>query len=80
MKKDENREWKNWKSQNKRYLVELEKFLDKVDSIDDEEIKREMIMQMLKIDNELTISAEEMFEKIYKRGIEDAKTKNKSDD
>ena len=70
--------WENWKSKNKKYLLELEKFLDKADSIDDEEIKREMIIQMLKVDNELTNSAEEMFEKIYKRGIEDAKKESDS--
>ena len=73
-----NKNWENWKLQNKKYLLELEKFLDKADSIKDEAIKREIIMQMLKTDNELTLFAEEMFEKMYERGIQDADSKRES--
>jgi len=75
-----NKIWKDWKSNNKKYLLELEKFLDKVESIKDEEIKREIIFQALKMDNELTVCAEEMFEKIYERGIKDAETKRSPND
>ena len=36
MEIDENKGLENWKSQNKKYLFELEKFLDRADSIKDE--------------------------------------------
>ena len=75
MEIDENKGLENWKSQNKKYLFELEKFLDRADSIKDEELKKEIIIQMLKVDNELTIFAEEMFQKMYERGIQDANSK-----
>lgn len=38
-------------------------FLDKVENIENEELRKEIIFQMLKCDNELTLLAEEMFEK-----------------
>lgn len=59
----ENFKNKNWKSNSQKYLKELQAFLDKAENIQDEELKKEIIFQMLKCDNELTILAEEMFEK-----------------
>jgi len=75
MKIDENKSLENWKLQNKKYLLELEKFLDRAENIKDEELKREIVMQMLRIDNELTTFAEEMFQRMYERGIQDANSK-----
>lgn len=73
------KEWKNWKSNSKKYLLELEKFLDKVESIKDEEIRKEIIFQVLKIDNELTTCAEKMFDMAYERGMKDAEAKRNFD-
>lgn len=54
----------NWKSNGKKYLRELQAFLDKVENIESEELRKEIIFQMLKCDNELTMLAEEEFRKI----------------
>ena len=56
----------NWKSNSPRYLKELQAFLDKADNIQNEELKKEIIFQMLKCDKELTNLAEEMFKKYNK--------------
>ena len=53
----------NWKSSSQKYLKELQAFLDKAENIKDEELRKEIIFQMLKCDNELTILAEDMFER-----------------
>ncbi|MDO5555465.1 MAG: hypothetical protein Q4G09_02080 [Clostridia bacterium] len=66
MKEVENGEWK---ANSQKYLKELQAFLDKAENIQNEELKKEIIFQMLKCDNELTILAEEIFNK-YKREIE----------
>ena len=65
MKKVEN---ENWKATSPKYLKELQTFLDKADNIQNEELKKEIIFQMLKCDKELTILAEEMFNKYYLKG------------
>lgn len=54
---------KNWKANSQKYLKELQTFLDKAENIENEELRKEIIFQMLKCDNELTLLAEEMFEK-----------------
>ena len=59
----ENLENTNWKSNSQKYLKELQAFLDKAENIKDEELRKEIIFQMLKCDNELTILAEEIFKK-----------------
>ena len=64
----ENSEYENWKSNGQKYLKELQAFLDKSESIENEEVRKEIIFQMLKCDNELTLLAEEMFNK-YKKDI-----------
>ena len=58
----------NWKASSPKYLKELQTFLDKADNIQNEELKKEIIFQMLKCDKELTILAEEMFNKYYLKG------------
>ena len=60
MKNIENR---NWKANGQKYLKELQSFLDKAENIENEEIRKEVIFQMLKCDNELTLLAEQIFKK-----------------
>ncbi len=59
----ENIKDKSWKSNSQKYLKELQAFLDKAENIENEELRKEIIFQMLKCDNELTILAEEMLKK-----------------
>lgn len=66
----------NWKTKNERYLLELESFLDKAQSIENENLKQEIIIQMLKCDRELTKTAEKIFEEKYNLGIIKGKTTN----
>ncbi len=65
MKKIEN---ENWKAESPKYLKELQTFLDKAENIQNEELRKEIIFQMLKCDKELTDLAEEMFNKYYLSG------------
>ena len=55
-----------WKIDNKKYLFELQKFLDLADNIEDEELRKIIISQMLKCYKCLTEIAEEEFEKLKK--------------
>ncbi len=48
-----------WKTNNKQYLFELQKFLDLADNIKDEKLRKNIISQMLKCDKCLTKIAEE---------------------
>ncbi|MBQ2938404.1 MAG: hypothetical protein IJE05_05985 [Clostridia bacterium] len=50
-----------WKNKNSQYLFELQKFLDLADNIQDENLKKSIISQMLKCDKCITNIAEEMF-------------------
>lgn len=54
---------KDWKIKNEKYLFELQKFLDKAENIEDDELKQSIINQMLRCDKILTELAEEMIEK-----------------
>lgn len=67
----------NWKNKSKKYLLELESFLDMAESIKDEKLRKDIIIQMLKCDRELTILAEEIFEEKYDKGIRDCQEKFK---
>ena len=55
---------KKWKYTNIKYLFELQKFLDLADNIEDEQMRKLLINQMLKVDKQLTTISEEMFENI----------------
>lgn len=57
----------NWKTENKDYLNELQKFLDKAANIENEELREEIIIQMLKCDKELTKAAERKIEEFSKQ-------------
>ena len=48
-----------WKTNNKQYLFELQKFLDLADNIKEEKLRKNIISQMLKCDKYLTKIAEE---------------------
>ena len=48
-----------WKTNNKQYLFELQKFLYLADNIKDEKLRKNIISQMLKCDKYLTKIAEE---------------------
>lgn len=44
----------SWKEENKKYLNEVQKFLDKAENIKEEKLREEIIGQMLKCDKILT--------------------------
>lgn len=63
-------ELKNWKKNAKKYLIEMERFLDLADNIEQEDLKTRIIGQMLRTDDELTKEAEKIFEElIRKKGV-----------
>lgn len=64
---------REWKEKNKLYLKELERFFDRVDNIEDYELKQSVINQMLICDKVLTEIAEEMFYNFYVEGYQKAK-------
>ena len=66
----------NWKKESADYLGELEHFLDVVTNVKEEGLRRDILMTMLRADNELTISAEKLFEQYYAKGYEDGKKDN----
>lgn len=52
---------RNWKNSNQQYLKEVQKFLDIAENIKDEQLKKQIIHQMLICDEKLTIIAEKTF-------------------
>ena len=62
MKNREMSNFPDWKMKNKEYLLELQRFLDKADNIKNEELKNDIISQMLKCDKVLTRIAQERIE------------------
>lgn len=54
----------NWKNKNSKYLFELQKFLDLADNIEDENLRKLIISQMLKCDKCLTNIAEKMLKNL----------------
>lgn len=57
----------DWKNKDKTYLFELQKFLDLTENIEDEELKKEIVTQMLKCDKRVTQLAEEIFYKLEEK-------------
>lgn len=53
-----------WKNRDKQYLFELQKFLDLVDNIENEELKKLIINQMIKCDKCITNIAEKIFKEL----------------
>ena len=56
-----------WKNENQDYVNALQKFLDKAENIENEELRREIIIQMLKCDDILTKLAEKIFDELNKQ-------------
>ncbi len=56
-----------WKNQDEIYLFELQKFLDVVENVKDEELRKEIIAQMLKCDKRITQLAEAIFQELEKK-------------
>lgn len=77
--KDMKEKKENWKSNDKKYLKELQAFLDKAENIESEELRKDIIFQMLKCDRELTMLAEEEFKKI-RLGMEEKREDIEEDD
>ena len=59
---------RSWKNRNEYYLKELQSFLDKAENIENEDLKKDIIFQMLKCDEVLTQIAEEKFKEYYELG------------
>lgn len=57
---------RNWKEKNERYLKKLQQFFDVAENIADEQLRKDVISQMLKCDETLTIIAEEYFRNLEK--------------
>lgn len=64
---------RKWKEENEKYLKELQRFFDKVEKIDDVELRDNILNQMLQCDKVLTEVAEETFKKYYEIGFKKAK-------
>lgn len=64
---------REWKEGNQLYLRELQRFLDRVDNIEDYELRRSVINQMMICDKVLTELAEDMFMNFYAEGYRKAK-------
>lgn len=52
-------EFPEWKIKSKEYKKEIQIFLDKVENIENEELRKDIICQMLKCDKVLTKIAEQ---------------------
>ena len=53
-----------WKNKDEIYLFELQKFLDVVENVQDEELRKEIVAQMLKCDKRITQLAEKIFQEL----------------
>ena len=61
---DLNLENTSWKNKNEKYLFELQKFLDITENVDNDELRKDIVAQMIRCDKRLTQIAEEVFVKI----------------
>ena len=66
-KNGKNTQKNQWKNEDEIYLFELQKFLDLTENIQDEELKKEIVAQMLKCDKKVTQLAEEIFHKLEEK-------------
>lgn len=58
---------REWKDKNKRYLKQLQIFLDVADNIEREDLKETVILEMLKCDRILTELAQKQIELVSKK-------------
>ena len=63
-KKKQIEQFPEWKIKNKEYKKELQAFLDKADNIENEDLKNDIICQILKCDKVLTKMAMEKIDEI----------------
>ena len=61
-----------WKNRNKKYLFELQKIIDLTDNIEDNEMKKIFINQIIRCDKTLT----EIFEETLKRVLAESSKKS----
>ena len=64
---EQNTKESKWKNEDEIYLFELQKFLDIVENVEDEELRKEITAQMLKCDKRVTQLAEDIFQKLEKQ-------------
>ena len=64
---EQNAKESKWKNEDEIYLFELQKFLDIVENVEDEELRKEITAQMLKCDKRVTQLAEDIFQKLEKQ-------------
>lgn len=64
---EQNAKESKWKNEDEIYLFELQKFLDIVENVEDKELRKEIIAQMLKCDKRVTQLAEDSFQKLEKQ-------------
>ena len=69
-KDGQNTKESQWKNQDEIYLFELQKFLDAVENVEDEELRKEIIAQMLKCDKRITQLAEKIFQELKEQPIQ----------
>ena len=66
-KNGKNTQKNQWKNEDEIYLFELQKFFDIVENIEDEELQKEIIAQMLKCDKRITQLAENIFQNLKEK-------------
>ena len=59
-----------WKNKNEKYLFELQKLIDLVDNIEDKEMQKILINQILRCEKVLTTVFEETLKKVLEEKCE----------
>ena len=57
-----------WKNKNEEYLRELQKMLDVIDNVEDENLRDMILRQFFECDNILTEISEELYYLYYMKG------------
>ena len=57
----------NWKNKNTQYLFEIQKLMDIIDNVENENLRREIIGQVLRCDKYLTDLAENVMSELIKK-------------
>ena len=58
-----------WKTTNEKYLFELQKFLDLLDNVKEEKLRKELIYQLNRFDKVITEIAEQHITKRRKENV-----------
>lgn len=59
----------NWKNKNTQYLFEIQKLMDIIDNVENENLRREIIGQVLRCDKYLTDLAENVMSELIKNNV-----------